>query len=275
MRTGLGQLGKSFGPVEAGQEAPAPPTLSLSVSGTTVTATITGDAGATHYLKYRTTNQAWQDGGSRLGDGDIAVADLTSGQLYIFIVYSQIDSGSYSTPSRAEIAYPAATGEVAPTGEIGTAMVALRTMISESETFQNAVGVEVAANALPFIHLAEYTLEDEDVENFDRPFCLICRSGSDNSEKDSLDTFHPSVAFSIRFEQELTEAYKETAEADNAEIYFTNFVDGVSADCHDLSALPGYLMIRNWETVDGPYRIKERNTEIYGIEKSVGWGLEG
>ena len=254
---------------------PAAPTLSLSVSGTTVTAAITGAADATHYLKYRTTNQAWQDGGSRSGDGDLAVADLTNGQLYIFIVYSQIGSGPWSTPSRAEIAYPAATGDVAPTGEIGTAMVALRSMISESETFQNAVEVEVAANALPFIHLAEYTLEDEDVEDFDRPFCLICRSGSDNSEKDSLDTFNPSGAFNVRFEQEIPEAYKEAGEADNAEIYFTNFIDGVIADCYALAALPGYLMIRNFETVDGPYRIKEKGTEICGIEKSVGWGLEG
>ena len=254
---------------------PATPTLSLSVSGTTVTATITGTAGATHYLKYRTTNQAWADGGSRSGDGDIEVADLTNGQLYIFIVFSQISFGPYSAPSTAEIVYPAATGDVAPTGQIGTAMVALRTMISESETFQNAVGVEVAANALPYIHLAEYTLEDEDVTDFDRPFCLICRSGSDNFEKDSLDTFNPSGTFTLRFEQEIPEAYKSAGVADNAEIYFTNFIDGVIADCYDLAALPGYLMIRNFETVDGPYRIKEKNTEVYGIEKSVGWGLQG
>lgn len=86
---------------EAAADAPTTPTLSVSVSGTTATATIDGDAGVTNFLVYKAAGEtSWSAGGSRSGDGDIAVADLIAGVRYVFIAYS-LSSGTYSTPSVA------------------------------------------------------------------------------------------------------------------------------------------------------------------------------
>ena len=46
----VGDVGTGFG---AGGIAPSAPTLSVSVSGTTATATIDGDAGVTNWLYYK------------------------------------------------------------------------------------------------------------------------------------------------------------------------------------------------------------------------------
>lgn len=88
--------------------APAQPTLSISASGTTITATISGAAGATHLLKYKgSSDTAWQTGGTRTGDGNITVSGLTANSPYIFTAYSQIDGGVYSLPAVAVYVIPA------------------------------------------------------------------------------------------------------------------------------------------------------------------------
>ncbi|MBN1377855.1 MAG: hypothetical protein JXA04_01315 [Gammaproteobacteria bacterium] len=83
--------------------APEAPTITCEISDDDeVTVSITGAAGATHYLKYKgTSDTEWQDGGSRSGDGDIIVSGLSVNIPYIFIVYSQIGSGPYSIPGLA------------------------------------------------------------------------------------------------------------------------------------------------------------------------------
>lgn len=83
---------------------PSTPTLSVSSSGTTVTATISGsDSGVTNYLKYRiASDTSWQDGGSRSGDGTIAVSSLSYDAVYVFIVYSIDASSLVSLPSLAK-----------------------------------------------------------------------------------------------------------------------------------------------------------------------------
>jgi hypothetical protein len=83
---------------------PDTPELSIAVSGTNVIATITGEAGATHYLKYKGSNHtAWQDGGSRSGNGTITIAGLSPDISYTFIAYSKIGSTPYSLPSVAYV----------------------------------------------------------------------------------------------------------------------------------------------------------------------------
>lgn len=91
---------------------PAAPTLSVAVSGTSVIATVTGEAGATHYLKYKgSSHTTWQDGGSRSGDGTITVTGLSYDVPYIFTVYSQIGDGPYSEPAAAAIVTISETAE--------------------------------------------------------------------------------------------------------------------------------------------------------------------
>lgn len=104
MLSGLIKLGLGMGT----PEAPASPTLSISASGTTITATISGASGATHYLKYKgSADTSWQSGGSRSGNGNITVSGLTANAPYIFTCYSQVDGGVYSLPAVAVYVIPA------------------------------------------------------------------------------------------------------------------------------------------------------------------------
>ena len=83
---------------------PPAPTISLAAGTAQVVATIAGAAGATHYLKYKgSSHTEWQDGGSRSGNGDITVTGLSNDVPYIFIAYSQIDSGPFSSPAVASL----------------------------------------------------------------------------------------------------------------------------------------------------------------------------
>lgn len=81
---------------------PVTPGIAISVSGTTVTVTVSDSAsGSTNYLQYKASGDtAWTDGGSRSGDGDIEVTDLTLGLVYVFVVYSTV-ADVVSTPSIA------------------------------------------------------------------------------------------------------------------------------------------------------------------------------
>lgn len=93
-------LGFGFGAMT--EAKPSAPTITTTVSGTSVAVTISGDAGATHFLKYKSSsNSEWIDGGSRSGDGTITVTGLSYDTPYTFTVYSQIDDGPLSEPSAA------------------------------------------------------------------------------------------------------------------------------------------------------------------------------
>jgi hypothetical protein len=95
-------FGIGFGFGATTEAAPAAPTLAVAVSGTSVIATITGAAGAMHFLEYKgSSHTAWQSGGSRSGDGTITVTGLSYDIPYIFTAYSQIEAGPLSTPAVA------------------------------------------------------------------------------------------------------------------------------------------------------------------------------
>jgi len=97
----IAQLGSGFGALA---QEPATPTFTLTAGDNSVVAAISGDAGATHFLKYKASGDSvWQSGGSRSGDGAITVSSLDCYVPYIFTVYSQIDSSPYSLPAAAQI----------------------------------------------------------------------------------------------------------------------------------------------------------------------------
>jgi len=81
--------------------APGAPSLSVANDGDgdAVTATVDGDAGATHQLYYMLFGDtSWTTGESRSGDGAISQAGLTANRIYSFIVVS-ISGGLNSLPS--------------------------------------------------------------------------------------------------------------------------------------------------------------------------------
>lgn len=101
------QLLRGFGPTEiidAGSP-PAAPTLAVEVADGVLIATVGGDAGVQHTL-YGTTGSAWATLGSRFGNGQITVSDLSPG-LYRLMAIST-DSGLPSLPSPLASAYIAA-----------------------------------------------------------------------------------------------------------------------------------------------------------------------
>lgn len=79
------------------------PVLSISLSGTTVTATITATAGITVNLYQKaTTDTTWVLAGTRTGSGTITVAGLAEGMQYIFCAIED-DAGVLSFPSNPVI----------------------------------------------------------------------------------------------------------------------------------------------------------------------------
>lgn len=81
-------------------DAPAAPSLMVTDDGTgaSVTSTVTGDAGVTHRVYWRRLSSGlWTLGGSREGNGTLAIAGLPSAQVQFLAVSER--SGLYSLPS--------------------------------------------------------------------------------------------------------------------------------------------------------------------------------
>jgi hypothetical protein len=94
-------------------DKPAAPTISVAAGINSAVATITGEARCTHYLYYKkSSDSAWQDGGSRSGDGTIAATELSNNVPYIFVAISKNAPGIFSLPSSAaELTLAAAAAE--------------------------------------------------------------------------------------------------------------------------------------------------------------------
>jgi len=74
------------------------PVISAVAGTDSITVTIDGDSGVTNEVNYKlSTDSEWSDGGSRSGDGDVVISDLTAG-TYQVVAYSSND-GVLSVPS--------------------------------------------------------------------------------------------------------------------------------------------------------------------------------
>jgi len=83
-------------------DKPAAPTVSVAAGTNSAVITIDGEAGCTHYLYYKkTSDTAWQDGGSKTGDGTLTVTNLSNNVAYIFVAISKNAPGIFSLPSAA------------------------------------------------------------------------------------------------------------------------------------------------------------------------------
>lgn len=103
MRPGLGTVLRTLGHAPAtGGTPPSAPTVTAvnDETGTSITLTIDGDAGATNYAYYRAYGTAgWTAGLSRSGDGDIQQTGLTAETLYHAFAISKDAEDRYSLPS--------------------------------------------------------------------------------------------------------------------------------------------------------------------------------
>lgn len=96
----VGTLLRSLGHTPAGGSAPGAPSITGLVDNAdgTVTVTIDGDAGATHYVYYGASGETPTLGGSRSGDGDVTVTPAVADATYCFVAVS-LSGGYYSLPS--------------------------------------------------------------------------------------------------------------------------------------------------------------------------------
>jgi len=96
---------RGFSPAATGSTIPGAPALAVTISGTTATATVTGTAGVTYTVLYKTVvATSWTSGGSRTGTGTVSIASLTEQTGYYFVSYATL-AGVYSTPSIAVYAF--------------------------------------------------------------------------------------------------------------------------------------------------------------------------
>ncbi len=119
-------------------DKPTTPVLSVAAGTLSAVATITGEAGCTHYLYYKSaTDASWRDGGSRSGDGTITVTGLANNVPYFFLAISKNSPGIYSLPSvtmQLTLTGTAAAAAVSPFDEL---------LIATASEFLAELGIDV------------------------------------------------------------------------------------------------------------------------------------
>lgn len=160
--------------------------------------------------------------------------------------------------------------EIIPTGARGKAMVNLRDLVAECESFQTVVGAADAEEAKAYLHITAYTPE---TGAFERPFGLICKTENDKDEAVAVDDSNIGGDLELRFEQDIPAEYK--AQPKNAELYFLNMVEAVLAEIWLLSRQAGRFAINNIDCIEGPtqYESDEAGSFINGVRLLVNWGL--
>jgi hypothetical protein len=141
MLTCVGTIGSQFG-TDSVASVPNAPTISVVAGETSLTVTISGDAGVTHHPLYRKTSQyAWIEASTRVGDGDVVISSLSVGN-YEVIVYSD-NAGIYGVPSDSKT--------VKITGTTSFAAGTTVTLTASKELFEQghvADGVKIETGAL-------------------------------------------------------------------------------------------------------------------------------
>jgi hypothetical protein len=160
---------------------------------------------------------------------------------------------------------------VTATGVISVPLSALRTMVSQSATFQTWVGAANAAAALASIHMVG--LAEADVA---RPFALVTLG--DNWRR----TYAGTNRFTMNGELFLVlEGEVDAANVDDfadAEFEFTNTVGGIIEDLEALSESEA-LIVQSIRVQDAPQRSwrdeKASEGEYYNCVFAFEYGLNG
>jgi hypothetical protein len=134
--------------------SPNAPSISVSVSGTTATVTVDGDALATNYVLYASVGtESWSAGGNRVGDGTVDVAGLTKGQRYVFVAYSVSTADVDSGPSDPVYGYVSE--------DLNSIESAIYYILSNDSTVSGIVGTSVYPNNAPQTETTPYIVYDQ------------------------------------------------------------------------------------------------------------------
>lgn len=159
-----------------------------------------------------------------------------------------------------------------PTGAFGIAADTLRTMIAASAAFQTAVGAADAYDAAGHVHIGAYKPEDKTIV---RPVVLITRDGGDRKGRAGNNAYLQSGSLRVLFEREKSAALQDADYASAAEVEFTDVWDAIVDQVLTLGEEAGYLIIRDWETVEGPFEYDAAElANVLGQWDRVTWGVE-
>lgn len=152
---------------------------------------------------------------------------------------------------------------------------ALKTLVSESETFQTAVEAANATEALAHIHINQI-----DKPPIDETFALIINSGNDSNIADGINAggvlnMLAGGDVELWLYRPIPESYQ--ANHTDALTDFENFYEAVMNEIMALAGQPGYLIINNWQLIDMPARGEPEsdNKNMYQIRLTISWGLTG
>lgn len=255
---------------------PAPPSLSVvnDGTGTSVTAVVAGDPGATHQLLYwLRTGSAWTAGATRVGDGTIVQTGLTPGALYFFVAVS--DNGESSLPSPLRSALVRASA-VTPAASVSLPLGNLRDLLQDCVSFQTWVGALDAASAAANIYLVALSEPVADK----RPFALIAQREPAVVESLAIaggagQQFNDNGQLELLFEATVDPA--DAGDHAAAELRFTNAVGAIVDEMKSLAGTDGYVQLRSVGVLRGPARAhpNERDSEgdYYQVQFAVAWGL--
>lgn len=240
------QFLRGFGPVTSGGTPPAAPTLTVADNGdgTGAVATVAGDAGVTNRVyispQIGTPGQlAFTLTGSRAGDGTIALA-LSDGAYFAQCVSY---SGSLNSPPSKPYGFRVTGGAVAAASALALSKQKLITAISNSATFQAAVGVASAADALKAIYLAACLAKDEKEFASLRPFAVVGTAAELHYERDSGGTKNYLVASGAVYFYLAANDLDPTNPADSS-VVWDNLLGGLIEDLEAVAALDDNLAIR-------------------------------
>jgi len=197
----------------------------------------------------------------------------TAGTYHIF--YSEKLGASYDINDRwfgrDKVLWfgTAEADEVVPTGARGKAMVNLRNLVAECESFQAWTGAADSVEARNYLFMTAYTPADG---VFIKPFGLVCRTDNDKDETIAVDADNVGGDLELRFEDTIPVDYKKVPK--NAELYFLNKVETVLAEMWTLSRQAGKFAINSITLIEGPTQYKEKAGKfINGIRLMVNWGI--
>ena len=166
------------------------------------------------------------------------------------------------------------SGEVVPTGSRGKAMVNLRNLIAECESFQAWVGAADAEEAKEYLWLVACYVPE--TGEFVKPMGLIYRSPNDRNEAIAVDSDTVSGELELRFDDNIPADYKE--QPHNAELHFLNKVEAVLTEMWTLSRQPGKIGINHVTLVEGPTQWEEKSGSdrfVNVVRYQISWGIEG
>lgn len=160
--------------------------------------------------------------------------------------------------------------EIVPTGSRGMAMVNLRNLVAECESWQAWTGAADAEAAKAFLYVAAYYIP-KDTELV-KPLGVICRTENDKNEAIAVDSDTVGGDLELRLEDKIPIDFKE--QPGNAELYFLNMVEAVLREMWTLSRQPGKIGINSITLIEGPGLYEETaGNFVNGIRLMINWGI--